>query len=183
MTREEAFKIVEENLGNKNLIKHSLAVEAVMKAFGEYFNENSEKWALAGLLHDIDYEQTANDPQSHTLITAKILEEKEVDKEIIDIIKAHNHMFDIPRDSKARKLIISIDPITGLIVACALIHPNKKLASIDTQFVLNRFKEKSFAAGANREDIKKCEELDISLDKFVEISLKSMQNISQELGL
>jgi len=88
MTREEAFKIVEENLGNKNLIKHSLAVEAVMKAFGEYFNENSEKWALAGLLHDIDYEQTANDPQSHTLITAKILEEKEVDKEIIDIIKA-----------------------------------------------------------------------------------------------
>jgi len=183
MDREKALKLLEENLKNQNLVKHCLAVEAVMKAFAEHFNEDKEKWALAGLLHDLDYEKTSGDPQKHGLETAKILEEKGLEPEIIEIIKAHNAALGFSRDTKAKKVIYSSDSLTGLIVACALIHPDKKLASIDTQFVLNRFKEKSFAAGASREEILECEKLGLNLEKFIEISLKAMQAEAQGLGL
>lgn len=183
MNREKALELLKEHLKNKNLIKHSLSVEAVMRGFAEYFNEDQEKWGLAGLLHDLDYEKTVSKPETHTIVTEQILKEKGIDNDIISVIKAHNGFLNENFASKAEKIIVSVDPVTGLIVACALIHPDKKLASIDTKFVLNRFKEKSFAAGANREDIKKCEELGISLEKFIEISLKSMQKIAKELEL
>jgi len=154
-----------------------------MRAFAEFYGEDSDKWAMAGLLHDLDFEETSNEPQKHGLITAQILREKGIDSETIEIIKAHNAALEGERDTKAKKVIFSADSLTGLIVACALIHPEKKLSSIDTKFVLNRFKEKSFAAGARRDEIRQCEELDLSLEKFIEISLRAMQTMSQELGL
>lgn len=184
MTREEAVKLLEESVSNKNLIKHCLALEAVMRKLADHFGEDLEVWGMAGLLHDLDYEKTQNDAKNHTLITAKILEEKGVDGKIIDIIKAHNsERLGIERDSKADKVIYSADPLTGLIVASALIHPDKKLNSIDAQFVLNRFREGGFARGTNRDQIKTCEDLGLSLDQFVDLSLKAMQEISGELGL
>jgi len=184
MDRDSAFKLLQKNLKNKNLIKHCLALEAAMRKLAEHFGEDQETWGLAGLLHDLDYEETLNDPQKHTLVAVEKLKETNAPEEIINIIKAHNsEALGIKRESKAEKAIYAADPLTGLIVAAALIHPDKRLNSIDTKFVLNRFREGGFARGSNREQIKTCSDLGLSLEEFVTLGLSAMQEISDELEL
>lgn len=181
MDREEAYKLAKSRFKNKNLFKHVLAVEAVMRELAVHLKEDEDKWGLAGLLHDLDYEETVDDPDRHTLVTEQILEDYEVDEEIITAIKCHNDK--APRESNFGKAIYAADPVTGLIVAAALMHPDKKLRSIDVPFILRRFKEKRFAMGANREQIKTCSEIGLDLDTFLDISLRAMQKIDRELGL
>ena len=181
MDRQQAYELAKSKFSNKNLFKHVLAVEAVMRGMAEHFGEDEEKWGLAGLLHDLDYEQTMNDPDRHTLITEELLKEYDLDPEIIEAIKCHNDK--APRTKLIGKAIYASDPVTGLIVAAALMHPDKKLKSIDVDFIMRRFKEKRFAAGANREQIKSCEDFGLKLKEFLGIVLKSMQGIDKELGL
>lgn len=181
MERDEAYQLAKSKFSNKNLFKHVLAVEAVMKELAMHFNEDADKWGLAGLLHDLDYEQTANDPDKHTLITEEILKEYNLDEDIITAIKCHNDK--APREALMGKAIYAADPVTGLLVAAALMHPEKKLRSIDIPFILRRYKEKRFAAGANREQIDSCTDFGLNLEQFLEISLSGMQKIDQELGL
>ena len=100
MTREEALKLAEEKIKNKNLIKHCLAVEVVMKELAKHFNENIEKWALTGLLHDIDYEETKDTPEKHSLLGAEMLQQQGIDSEIITAVKAHNEIHGLPREDK-----------------------------------------------------------------------------------
>jgi len=183
MNREEALKLVKEKIKNQNLIKHSLAVEACMIGLAKYFHEDEEKWALAGLLHDIDYEETKNDPNLHSLKGAEFLEKLGLEKEIVEAVKTHNEAHGILPENKMAKALYCVDPLTGLIVAATLVLPSKKLKDLTVQNVLNRFKEKSFARGAKREIILKCSEINLDLEKFVEICLKSMQEISGELDL
>jgi len=183
MTREEALKLVKEKIKNENLVKHCLAVEVCMRGLAKHFNENEEQWALAGLLHDIDYEETKDNPQKHSLVGAEMLEKLNVDKEIIEAVKTHNEIHGIAPETKMAKALFSVDPLTGLIVAATLVLPSKKIAELTTDNVLNRFKEKGFARGANREIIGKCSDIDLSLEEFVGICLKAMQGISEELGL
>jgi len=183
MNRDEALKLVEEKIKNRNLIKHSLAVEACMRALAEYFVENEEKWALAGLLHDIDYEETKDDPNFHSIKGAEFLEKLGLEKEITEAVKTHNEIHGILPETKMAKALYCLDPLTGLIVAATLVLPSKKLKDLTVQNILNRFKEKSFARGAKREIILKCSEINLDLEKFVEICLKAMQKISKELGL
>jgi hypothetical protein len=194
MKREEALKLVKEKIKNQNLTKHSLAVEACMKALAKYFNEDAafgesrpegreEKWALAGLLHDIDYEETKDDPNLHSLKGAEFLEKLGLEKEIVEAVKTHNEAHGILPENKMAKALYCVDPLTGLIVASALVLPTKKLKDLTVQNILNRFKEKSFARGAKREIILKCSEINLDLEKFVEICLKSIQEISGELDL
>jgi len=181
MERDEALSLVKKNVKNRNLVKHMLATEAVMASLAERFGEDANAWGLAGLLHDVDYDSTFDDFPRHGFMSAEILEDKGVDEAILHAIKAHpGH---IPAETRMAKALYAVDPLTGLIVAAALIHPDKKLSSIDTQFVLNRFKEKLFAKGANREQIKTCEQIGMSLQEFVEAALSAMQGISKELGL
>lgn len=180
MERAKAFELVKEKVSNKNLTKHMLACEAVMCALAKKYGENEDQWGLAGLLHDLDYDLTVNDFKNHGLVTAKWLEDK-VNKDVIDAITAHPGHF--PRNSKMAKALYAVDPLTGLIVACALIHSAKKLSAIDADFVLKRFDEKRFAAGANREQIKSCSELDMPLEEFIAIGVKAMQEIAEDLGL
>lgn len=183
MNREEAYQLIKGEVKNKNLIKHMLAVEAIMKALAKKLGEDEEKWGLTGLLHDIDYEITAKDPHKHSIVGAAMLKEIGLDDEIVNAVRAHNDMHKIKRITPLEKALFCVDPLTGLIVAAALIHPDKKLASIDHNFVLNRFKEKAFARGAKREQIKKCSELGFELEEFIKIGLLAMQNISEELDL
>jgi len=183
MKRDEAIKLIKEEIKNQNLIKHCLAVEAVMRKLAEYFNEDVEKWGLAGLLHDIDYEKTKDDPKKHSLIGAEMLEKLGLDKEIVEAIKAHNEIHNLPRETKLAKALFCTDPITGLIVAATLVLPSKKLNDLTVENVLNRFKEKSFARGANRQVILSCSEIGLSLEEFVKISLEAMKEIAQDLGL
>ncbi len=180
MERAEAYELVKEKVKTKNLIKHMLATEAVMKALARRLGEDEGEWGLAGLLHDLDYDLTVKEPERHARQTAEWIEGL-VGPEILDAIVAHPGHAE--RESTMAKALYAVDPLTGLIVACALIHPDKKLASIDAEFVLNRFGEKRFAAGADREQIKTCSELGISLEEFVEIGVRSMQGISGDIGL
>jgi len=181
MTREEALAVINENCGNKNLIKHMLATEAVMVGLAGKLGEDAESWALAGLLHDLDYEETVQDPDRHGLVSAEKLSELGISEEIIHAVKAHNEH--VTRDSTMDKALYASDPVTGLIVAAALMHPDKKLAGLDVDFITRRFNEKRFAAGASREQMASCSELGLSLDEFIGVALASMQGISGELGL
>lgn len=183
MNREEALNKIKQYVKNKNLIKHMLATEAIMKALAKRFNEDEEKWGLAGLLHDIDYELTEKEPEKHSLLAEEILKNDNLPQDIIEAIKAHNEIHGLPRETLLAKALYVVDPLTGLIVAAALVHPEKKLAPLDVSFILNRFKEKSFARGANRDQIKKCEEIGLTLEEFIEIGLNAMKTISDDLGL
>ncbi len=181
MERQEAFELLKRNLKHKNLIKHSLAVEACMRALAQHMGEDPERWGLAGLLHDIDYEKTMDAPEKHGLLAMEILKGKVEDEEILHAIRAHAYKEE-PKTKMAWALYSS-DPLTGLIVAAALMHPTRTLQGVDLRFLKKRFKEKRFAAGADREQIKKCVNLGLELDQFMEICLEAMKGISEELGL
>jgi len=183
MNRETALKLVKEKIKNQNLVKHCLAVEACMKALASHFEEDTEKWGLAGLLHDIDYEETKDDPHQHSILGAKMLENLGVEKEIVEAVKTHNEAHGIPPQTLMAKALFCLDPLTGLIVAATLVMPSRKINDLNVENVLNRFKEKSFAKGANREIIQKCSDINLGLEEFVEICLKAMQAISNKLGL
>ncbi|MBS3817945.1 HDIG domain-containing protein [bacterium] len=181
MKREEAFQLVQKHLKNKNLIKHSLAVEACMRAVAERLNKDVQKWGLTGLLHDLDYEMTEKSPERHTDETVNILKDEDVDPEILRTIQAHAGK--VSCESEMEWAIYSIDPLTGLIVAATLMHPSKKLKEVDLDFIKRRYKEKSFARGAKREDIEQIKNIGMDLDEFISICLKAMQGIHKELGL
>ena len=183
MDRSEALRLMEENIQNVNLRKHILAVEAVMRRLARHFGEDEERWGVAGLLHDIDYEQTKGDAASHSIVGAEMLEKMGVDPDIAYAVKVHNEFHGLPRNTALDKALHFSDPVTGLLVAAALINPAKKLSAIHTEFIMKRFGEKAFARGANREVIKRCSELDLDLEEFISMSLEAMQGISGQLGL
>ena len=181
MTREYGIRILHEKLKNNNLFKHCLATESCLAELAAKFGEDVEKWALAGLLHDIDYEETKAEPLKHGIVGAEYLESLGFEEDIIHAIKVH--VGHLTPESKLDWALFATDPITGLIVASALMHPDKSLKSLDTDFVLRRFKEKRFAAGANSDQIETCHNLGLELSDFIEVCLHSMQKISDDLGL
>lgn len=181
MTREEALRLVQEKVQTKNLVKHMLAVEAGMRALAEKLGEDPDRWALAGLLHDLDYEETKNRPDRHGHVTLEILKTLGFsDEEILQAILAHaGHK---TPEKPMEIALTAVDPLTGLIVAAALVHP-QRLSGLTVQNVLNRYKEKGFARSASRENIALCERLGLSLSDFVGIVLPAMQEIRADLGL
>ncbi len=182
MDREELFEELKKNVKEENLIKHMLAVEAIMRKLAEHFGEDVEKWGIAGLMHDIDLDKTHNMPKKHSLIGAEMLEKLGLPEDVVYAVKVHNPIHNLPRKTLLDKALYAADPMSGLIIACALVK-GKKLANVDTKFVLKRFKEKRFAKGANREQIASCSEMGLPLEEFTDISLNAMKNISKELGL
>jgi len=181
MNRDEALTLLRMHLQNKNLLKHCYAVEACMRALAVRLGFDPEPWTVAGLIHDLDYEMTGMSAERHTTETVKILEERGVDPAIIHAVQAHAGQ--APCASPMDTAIFAADPLTGLIVAATLMHPTKKIRNIDTDFVKRRYKEKSFARGARREDIETCRNLGLELDEFIKICLAAMQGIDSELGL
>ena len=184
MNREEAVALLKQNLSNQNLIKHCLAVEAVMKTLAHHFKEDEEGWGLAGLLHDIDYEKTKDDPLKHSLVGAEMLEKAGLEQGICQAVRVHNETHGILPDTLMEKALYVVDPLTGLIVAATLVLPSRKLTDLTPENILNRFKEKAFARGVSRDIIKKCKEyLNLGLEDFVGMGLEAMQGIASELGL
>src|SRR5690554_5215569 len=127
MEREQALEELKGRVKNQNIIKHSLAVEAIMKELAFHFKEDIDKWGLAGLLHDIDYDKTADDPSKHSLVGADILEGLDIESSIVYAVKAHNDFHGIERKRKIDKALYCADPMAGMITACALVLPSKKL--------------------------------------------------------
>ncbi len=184
MKRDEAISLIKEKLQDNNLVNHSIAVGAIMKGVAKFLGEDEERWELCGILHDIDYSETKDDPNKHSLIGGDYLKTLGFDDEFVTAVKSHNERHNIPRDSLLSKALFAADPLSGLIVATALVMPDKKLESVKTSSVMKKFKTKEFARGADREQIKTCEsELNIPLEKFIEISLESMKEIASEIGL
>ncbi|MFH1501909.1 MAG: HDIG domain-containing metalloprotein [Candidatus Eisenbacteria bacterium] len=181
MTRDECLALVKDNCGNKNLLKHMLATEAVMTALARKLGEDEDAWGAAGLVHDLDYDETADTPEVHGLRSAEMLCEKGFSDDIVHAVKAHNAH--VPRESSMDRALYASDPVTGLIVAAALMHPTRKLSGLDVEFIVRRFGEKRFAAGADRDQIAASSELGLELDEFLGLALSAMQGISDELGL
>lgn len=182
--RESALALLREHVRNENLIKHSLATEKVMRALAARLGEEPEKWALAGLLHDLDVEEVESDLTRHTLTAEKVLRDKGVDEEIIQAVKMHNETaHGVKRTERFHHALAAAETITGLVIATALVYPDRKLASVKAKSIKKRMKEKLFAAGVNRETIMECEKLGIPLDEFAQLSLEAMQGIAGELGL
>jgi putative nucleotidyltransferase with HDIG domain len=183
MTREEALNSIKANVENENLIKHMLATEAIMRALALRLGEDEEEWGLAGLLHDIDVELTQGDMHTHSKLGADLARELGANEAVVHAILCHNEAHSIPRETKLDKALFCVDPLTGLITAAALVRPDKKLASLEVKSVIKKFKQKGFAAGANRQQITQCNEIGIEFDQFIELGLMAMQAIAADLGL
>ena len=183
MNREEALQLLKKKVKNKNLLKHMYAAEAVMGGLARHFGEDEALWRLAGLLHDLDYDTTKDDPSRHSLVGGEMLAKEGLSAEVVYAVKCHNDYHGLERKSMLDKALYATDPLTGLIVAGALIKSEKKLAAIDVPFLINRYHEKSFARGARREAIACCSELGLSLEDFIGIGLEAMQANHEELGL
>lgn len=192
MNREQALDLLHKNMQNQNLRRHCYAVEAVMGALAERLGKKDKKetWQIAGLLHDADWEKTQENPQQHTkLITGWIqaIEEENELEDLRNAIISHAWGYvDGNREplSKMEWALYCCDELTGLIVATTLVKPDKKLSSVTVDSVMNKWNEKSFARGVNRDQIKECEgRLEILLREFIEIALSAMQAIAPELGL
>lgn len=183
MNREQALDLLKSHLKNENLFKHSLAVEAIMRELAAHLGEDIEKWGLAGLLHDIDYESTIDKPEEHSLTGSVMLAEAGLPEDVVYAVKVHNEIHGLPRVSLMDKALFAADPVSGFITAAALIRPEKRLEVVDVGFLKKRFKEKGFARGASRENMATCSELGLSLEEFLGLSLKACQSIADELGL
>ncbi|MBN1959157.1 MAG: HDIG domain-containing protein [Desulfuromonadales bacterium] len=184
ITRERSLELLHQHLNNPNLIKHCLASEAVMRALARHFSEDEELWGLTGLLHDLDVELTLDDLSRHTHETVRILREEGVAEEILDAIRMHNeHAHNDKRSERFHHALAAGETITGLIIATALVYPDKKLASVKPKSVRKRYKEKLFAAGADRAIIAECEEIGIPIPDFCDLCLEAMQGIADALGL
>ena len=181
MDRQQAHDLVFEMVTEPNLRNHMLCTEAVMRALARRFDQDPDYWGLAGLVHDLDYDETVNDFPRHGYVTSEILREKGISEEILDAVVAHaGHR---ERVTLLDKALYCADPVTGLVVAAALIRPEKILEPVKLKSLKKRFKEKQFARGADRDQIRACEELGIELDEFLELSLDAIKGIAGEIGL
>jgi putative nucleotidyltransferase with HDIG domain len=182
LTRDEAFALVKKHVTKRNSLFHMVAVEAIMKSMAKYLGEDENLWALTGLLHDIDYEMTENNPKVHS--SEKILSDFDVPEEVVRAIKSHNFVYShVKPESKLEKALIACDAISGLLVACALVMPSKKLAEVKVNSVRKKFKDKSFARGVDRERILFCEEIGITKNLFFKLSLDGIRSVSSEIGV
>jgi len=181
LDHDEALGLLKRHLSTPNLIKHSLAAEAVLGKTARSLQEDEPNWRLCGLLHDIDYDLTADTPDRHTLVAEEILLQAGINGCLIEAVKAHNSL--APRDTPLAKALWAVDPLTGFLVAAALVAPDKRLAGVEVSFVCNRMKEKSFARAVRREQIASCEELGLSVESFIALGLEAMKEIASQLGL
>lgn len=183
MDRDAALDLLKQNLHNENLINHSLAVEAIMRGLAEHLGQDVEKFGLAGLLHDIDYDQTGDDFHRHSLVAAEMLEKEGLAEDIVYAVKVHNEIHGLERKSLLDKTLYAADPVSGFITAAALVRPDKKLAEVQMKSLRKRFKETAFARGASREQMDTCVELGLEREEFLNIALESMKKISAQIGL
>jgi len=183
VTREEAWELLTEYTKKEGLIKHALAVEALMRAYAKKFNEDEETWGVVGLLHDFDYEKYPS-LEDHPMKGQEILKEKGLPEDLRKAILAHAPHTGEPRDNLMKKTLFAVDELAGFITAVALVRPSKKVADVKVKSVRKKFKDKAFAASVNREDIKTgIEELGIDEAEHIQLCIDAMAGIADQLGL
>ena len=183
MTRNEALALVREFVKSENLIKHMLCVEAAMRFYAEKFGEDMETWGLLGLIHDFDWEIHPT-LEEHPVKGAPILRERGIPEELIQDILSHGIGTGVPRDTLRRKALYACDEITGLITAVALVRPSRSLLDLEASSVKKKWKDKAFAAGAERENIAQATaDFGVELWEHVGNVILAMRKIAPELGL
>jgi putative nucleotidyltransferase with HDIG domain len=182
--REEAYELLTRYTKSENLINHALAVEVVMAHFAEKFDpENKEKWQVIGLVHDLDYEMY---PDEHCLKVREILEEENWPEDYIRAIQSHGWKLccDVEPVEKMEKVLYTVDELTGLVVAAVLMRPSKSVLDLNVKSLKKKWKQKSFAAGVNREVVEEgARMLGMELDEVFAETIKAMQGAAEELGL
>ena len=183
MHRHEALAIVREHIQNESLVRHMLAVEAAMRFYAEKFGEDVEKWGITGLLHDFDWEVHPT-LEEHPLAGEPILRQRGVPEDIIRAVMSHADHTGVPRQTRMEKALYACDEITGLITAVALVRPSRSLSDLEVSSVKKKWKDRAFAAGANRAEIEKAAaEFGVELWEHVGNVITAMRRIAPELGL
>lgn len=183
MNRQEALDLVHQYVKNENLIRHMLAVEAAMRFYALKFGDDAEIWGIVGLLHDFDWEIHPT-LDEHPQAGAPILRQHGVPEEVIHAVLSHADHTGVPRINRMEKTLYACDEITGLITAVALVRPSRSLSDLEVSSVKKKWKDKAFAAGANRQEIEKAtQELGIDLWEHVANVITAMRSIAPELGL
>lgn len=183
ITKERAHEMIDENIDTENLKKHMYAVAQIMRRLAEHLGEDEEKWEILGLIHDLDYESTKDNPEDHATKTAEMLMGK-VPEDIIRAIKSHNFKHtDVEPENKMENCLIAADAISGLIVATALVMPNSKIEEARPESVDKKFDDSSFAKNIDRDRVLYCRKAGIPRDEFIELSLNALKEIDNKLGL
>jgi uncharacterized protein len=184
MTRDEALELLESHVKADNLKKHCLATEAIMRDIAVRLNEDRELWGNVGLLHDLDFEDTREQPEIHGTRTVAMLTPYQLPEMAINAVLRHNaEALNLQRETLLDYALTCAETVTGLIVAAALVHPEKRIGSLNPSSVRKRMKSKDFARSVNREHVALCERINIPLMDFVELSINAMASISDDLGL
>lgn len=190
VSHKKALEIVEKYVVNNITKMHLLETEAIMRALARHFDENEEEWGIIGLLHDIDWDQIKNEPKEHTIKGAEILKKEGGNSFLIQAVESHcygneecGNNKDKERSTKLEHCLAAAETLTGLIISSALVQPDKKLSSVKLESLKKKFKTKSFAANCNRGIILECEKARLELDKFLEVGLLALREISNQLGL
>jgi len=182
ITRQEAINIVKQHVKNENLVKHMIAVSAIMTGLAQHFDEDPELWGAVGMLHDVDYEEVGQDWDRHGAISAEIVKDL-LPEEGLHAIRAHNPQTGSKPENLMDISLFAADALSGLVVAMALMVQDKKVANVKVSSLVKRMKDKSFARGVSRENVMRCGEVGLSLEEFLSIGLSSMQEVAGELGL
>ena len=187
-SRDSALALVHDYTASDSLRKHMLAVEAAMRAYAAKYGEDVERWGLAGLMHDFDYERFPNDAHSateeHPSEGVRILRGLGYPEDVLEAILGHAHYTNTPRESLMAKALFAVDELTGLVTATALVKPTRSVHDVDPRSVRKKMKDKAFARGVNREDIARgAEELGVDLDEHIAFVIEAMRGRAGELGL
>ncbi|OGO06097.1 MAG: HAD family hydrolase [Chloroflexi bacterium RBG_13_56_8] len=181
--REDAWLLLNQYTKSQGLIKHALAVEAAMRYYAAKYGEEEELWGVTGLIHDFDYEQHPT-LDEHPMAGVAILEGMDWPQEIIEAVAAHGTHLDVPRTSRMAKTLFAVDELTGLLVACALVRPDKCIHNLEVRSVRKKWKDKAFARGVNREDIELgAAELGVDLNEHIACVIEALKQVAGELGL
>lgn len=188
-TRQDAWELMTEYTASESLRRHMLAVEAAMRAYARSFGEDEEVWAIAGLLHDFDYEQHPNpeakpDENEHPLFGARVLTQQGYPEDVVYAIKTHAGYLDLPRRSRMDKALFAVDELTGLITAAALVRPDRSIHGLEARSVRKKMKDKAFARSVSREDIVTgAADLGVDLDEHIAFVIFAMRSVADQLGL
>ncbi|HEY3220070.1 MAG TPA: HD domain-containing protein [Gemmatimonadales bacterium] len=188
MNRQEALALMQEHTQSPSLRQHMLAVEAAMRAYAVKFGEDPEPWGLVGLLHDFDYEKYPNQDHSptdgHPAWGVNLLRSKGVAEPLLRAVLGHATYSGVPRDTQLAKTLFAVDELCGFLVACALVRPSKSFADLEVSSVKKKLKDKAFARGVNRDEVRQgAEELGVPLDDHIAFCIQALRPVEPSLGL
>jgi putative nucleotidyltransferase with HDIG domain len=182
-TRDEAWAVLTEFTDNPSLIKHALGVEAAMRAYARSFGEDEEAWGVIGLIHDFDYQQNPTE-ETHLHVGTKILRERGWPEDWVRTVASHADYMGVPRDTRVAQTLFAVDELSGFLTACALVRPDKAIAEVKVKSVKKKLKDKAFARGVNRDDVRNgAAELGVDLGEHIEFVRDAMATISDQLEL